>query len=154
MRFMMMVPATPIRKIYLVVPLILLSVSALAQSPPAKILYVGAISINPSHDAKVLADWYSAFGIETKEFHGGYYGKLDTPAGTFVFGVHPKKANAPKQSSASVSIVFGVDDFDASLKALKAKGIVPASTEQDAMGRFAHFVDPDGNEVSIWSQTK
>jgi len=141
-------------RISLVALVMLCSALGYAETPPAKIRYVGAISINPSHDAKVLADWYSAFGIETKEFHGGYYGKLDTPAGTFVFGVHPKKANAPKQSSASVSIVFGVDDFDASLKALKAKGIVPASTEQDATGRFAHFVDPDGNEVSIWSQPK
>ncbi len=103
MRFMMMVPATAIRKIYLVIPLIFLSVSVLAQSPPPKILYVGAIAINPCQDAKVLADWYSRFGIETKEFHGGYYGKLNTAAGLFAFGIHPKKADAPKKCSASVS---------------------------------------------------
>ena len=131
---------------------VLVMLSSAYADTPAKIRYVGAISINPSHDAKVLADWYAGFGIATKEVHGGYYGKLDTPAGPFVFGIHPKKANAPKQSSASVSIVFGVDDFEASLKALKAKGIVPVSTEEDPMGRFAHFVDPDGNEVTIWGQ--
>jgi predicted enzyme related to lactoylglutathione lyase len=136
----------------LVVLMMLSSVLSYADTPPAKIRYVGAISINPSQDAKVLADWYAGFGIATKEYHGGYYGKFDTPAGPFVFGVHPKKANAPKQSSASVSIVFGVDDFDASLKALKAKGITPVSTEKDGTGRFAHFVDPDGNEVTIWAQ--
>ena len=135
-----------------IVLLMLFAAPSHADTPSVKIRYVGAISINPSHDAKVLADWYSAFGIETKEFHGGYYGKLDTPAGMFVFGVHPKKANAPKRSSASVSIVFGVEDYDASLNALKVKGIVPVSTEQDPMGRFAHFVDPDGNEVTIWGQ--
>ena len=136
----------------LVVLAMLSSAPSFADAPPAKIRYVGAISINPSHDAKVLADWYAGFGLETKEFHGGYYGKLDTPAGQFVFGIHPKKPNAPKQSSASVSIVFGVEDFEASLKALKAKGIVPVSTEKDSTGRFAHFVDPDGNEVTIWGQ--
>jgi len=139
-------------RISLVALLMLSSAVSFADTPPSKIRYVGAISINPSQDAKVLADWYSAFGIETKEFHGGYYGKLDTPAGMFVFGVHPKKANAPKRSSASVSIVFGVEDYDASLNALKVKGIVPVSTEKDATGRFAHFVDPDGNEVTIWGQ--
>jgi len=139
-------------RISLVVLMMLSSAPSFADTPPSKIRYVGAISINPSQDAKVLADWYSAFGIETKEFHGGYYGKLDTPAGMFVFGVHPKKKTAPKQSSASVSIVFGVENFDASLKALKAKGIAPVSTEEDPTGRFAHFVDPDGNEVSIWAQ--
>jgi len=139
-------------RISLVVLAMLSSAPSFADAPPAKIRYVGAISINPSHDAKVLADWYAGFGLETKEFHGGYYGKLDTPAGQFVFGIHPKKPNAPKQSSASVSIVFGVEDFEASLKALKAKGIVPVSTEKDSTGRFAHFVDPDGNEVTIWGQ--
>src|SRR5215468_10148319 len=111
--------------------LMLSSAPSFADAPPSKIRYVGAISINPSQDAKVLADWYSGFGIETKEYHGGYYGKLDTPAGLFVFGIHPKKASAPKRSSASVSIVFGVDDYEASLKVLKAKGIVPVSTEKD-----------------------
>jgi hypothetical protein len=47
MKFMRVIPATAIRKIYLVVPLIFLSVSAVAESPPAKILYVGASAMNP-----------------------------------------------------------------------------------------------------------
>jgi hypothetical protein len=79
-----------------VISLIFLSVSVFAESPPAKILYVGAIAINPCQDAKVLADWYSRFGIETKEYQGGYYGQLNTTAGPFFFGIHPKKADAPK----------------------------------------------------------
>src|SRR5262245_61164171 len=110
MKFMRMIPATAIRKTYLVIPLILLSPSALADSPPAKILYVGAISINPCHDAKVLADWYSKFGIETKEYQGGYYGQFNTVAGPFVFGIHPKKDDAAKKSSASVAVVFRVEN--------------------------------------------
>src|SRR5215831_8372306 len=97
MKFMRMIPATAVRKIYFVIPLIFLSVSGFAESPQAKILYVGAIAINPCQDAKVLADWYSRFGIETKEYQGGYYGKLNTAAGLFAFGIHPKKADAPKQ---------------------------------------------------------
>ena len=146
-----MIPTTAIRKIYFVIPLIILSVAGFAQSPPAKILYVGAISINPCQDAKVLADWYSRFGIETKEFHGGYYGKLNTAAGLFAFGIHPKKADAPAKCSASVSVVFRVEDFEGSLSAMKGKGLLPDSTEKDpSEGRFAHFHDPDGNEVSIW----
>jgi predicted enzyme related to lactoylglutathione lyase len=139
------------RKIYLLILLIFLSVSAFAQSQTSRILYVGAISINPCQDAKVLADWYARFGIETKEFHGGYYGKLDTAAGLFAFGIHPKKANAPTQCSASVSVVYRVADFEGSLAALKAKGLVPDSTEKDPdQGQFAHFHDPDRNEVTIW----
>ena len=144
---------SPVRKICFVVPLICLSVSAFAQSPSAKILYVGAISINPCQDAKVLADWYSRFGIETKEYKGGYYGKLDTAAGLFAFGIHPKKADAPTKCSASISVVFRVENFEASLLAAKNKGLVPDKTEKDPNeGQIAHFHDPDGNEVTIWGK--
>lgn len=155
MKSVMMVPATAIRKIYLAIPLIFLSVSAVAQSPPAKILYVGAISINPCQDAKVLADWYSRFGIETKEFKGGYYAQLNTAAGPFFFAIHPRKADAPKKCSASVSVVFRVENFEGSLLSLKSKGLLPDSTEGDPNeGQFAHFHDPDGNEVTIWGGGK
>src|SRR5215471_10116788 len=151
MKLMRMIPATAIRKICLVIPLIFLSVSAFAQSPSSKILYVGAISINPCQDAKALAEWYSRFGIETKEYKGGYYGQLDTAAGPFFFAIHPKKADAPKKCSASVSVVFRVENFETSLLAAKSKGLLPDKTEKDPNeGQFAHFHDPDGNEVTLW----
>ena len=153
MKFMRMISAAAIRTIYLVIPLIVVSMSALAESPSAKILYVGAVSINPCQEAKVLADWYTRFGIETKEYKGGYYGKLDTAAGLFAFGIHPKKAHAPKKCSASVSVVYRVENFEGSLLALKSKGLLPDSTEKDPdQGQFAHFHDPDGNEVTIWGK--
>jgi predicted enzyme related to lactoylglutathione lyase len=135
------------------IPVIFFSVSAFAQSPQTKILYVGAISINPCQDAKVLADWYARFGIETREYHGGYYGKLDTAAGLFAFGIHPKRADAPQKCSPSVSVVYRVENFDASLSALKSKGLLPDKIERDPdQGQFAHFHDPDGNEVTIWGK--
>src|SRR5262252_4187048 len=151
MNFIRMNSAT--RKLYLLLPLIFLSASVFAQTPPAKILYVGAISINPCQDAKVLADWYSRFGIETKEYKGGYYGKLDTAAGLFAFGIHPKKADAPTKCSASISVVYRVENFEGSLLALKSKGLLPDKIEKDPdQGQFAHFHDPDGNEVTIWGK--
>jgi predicted enzyme related to lactoylglutathione lyase len=137
----------------LLIPLICLSVSAFAEPPPSKILYVGAISINPSQDAKVLADWYARLGIDTKEYDGGYYGKIETAAGTVAFGIHPKKADAPKKSSGSVSVVFRVENIEESLASLKAKGLSPESTESDPYGQFAHFHDPDGNEVTLWGKS-
>jgi predicted enzyme related to lactoylglutathione lyase len=147
-----MIPAMAIRKIYLVIPLIFLSVLVFAQSQGSKILYVGAISINPCQDAKVLADWYSRFGIETREYKGGYYGKLDTAGGLFAFGIHPKKADAPTKCSASVSVVYRIENFESSLSALKTKGLAPDKVEKDDTGQFAHFHDPDGNEVTIWGK--
>ena len=150
---MAIIPASAIRKIYLVIPLILFSAPTFAQSPPAKILYVGAIAINPCQDAKVLADWYSRFGIETKEYQGGYYAQLDTAAGPLFFAIHPKKADAPKKCMPSVSVVFRVENFEASVMAAKSKGLSPDKTEKDPNeGQFAHFHDPDGNEVTIWGK--
>jgi predicted enzyme related to lactoylglutathione lyase len=142
-----------IRKVHLLIPLVLLSASAGAESPPAEKIFVGAISIEPCQEAKVLADWYSLLGFETKEFKGGYYAELDTPAGHLFFAIHAKKADAPAKSSASVSIVFHVENFAARLSSLKSKGLLPDSTESDpSEGQFAHFHDPDGNEVTLWGK--
>ena len=155
MKSMKMLASACIRIICLVIPLVLLLVPALAQSPAAKILSVGAISINPCQDAKVLANWYSRFGIEAKEFKGGYYAQLNTAAGPFFFAIHPKKADAPKKCSASISVVFSVENFESSLSAMKSKGLVPDKIEKDrGEGEFAHFHDPDGNEVTIWEAKK
>ena len=148
-----MIADTANRKIYLLILLIFLSASAFAQSQTSRILYVGAISINPCQDAKVLADWYARFGIETREYKGGYYGKLETAAGLFAFGIHPKKANAPQKCSGSISVVYRVENFEGSLSSLKGKGLTPDSIEKDPdQGQFAHFHDPDGNEVTIWGK--
>jgi len=142
-----------IRRINLLIPLVLLSASAWAESPPAEKIFVGAISIEPCQEAKVLADWYSLLGFETKEFKGGYYATFDTPAGQLFFAIHRKKADAPAKSSASVSIVFHVENFAARLSSLKSKGLMPDSTESDpSEGQFAHFHDPDGNEVTFWGK--
>ena len=148
---MRMIPATAIRKIYLVIPLVVLSVSVFAESQPSKILYVGAIAINPCQDAKALADWYSRFGIETKEYQGDITANSTPPLARFSLASILKKADAPKKCSASISVVFRVGNFETSLLAAKSKGLLPNSTEKDPdQGQFAHFHDPDGNEVTIW----
>jgi len=121
-----------------------------SETAAAAIEYVGSVSINPSQDAKVLADWYERFGIQTQEMSGGYYGTFATVAGPFYFGIHPRRSQAPAKSSGSVSIVFRVNDYDLYVANAAKNRIVPQSTESDSTGRFAHFTDPDGNEVTIW----
>ena len=112
--------------------------------------YVGAVSINPCQDPKILADWYSKLGLETHEVSGGFYGTFKTPAGPLFFGIHPKRNDAPKTSSASVSVVFRIDDYDRYIAEVGKRGLTPIKVEQDSTGRFAHFKDPDGNEVTLW----
>lgn len=112
--------------------------------------YVGAVSINPCQDPKILADWYSKLGIETHEVSGGFYGTFKTPAGPLFFGIHPKRNDAPKTSSASVSVVFRIDDYDRYIAEVGERGLTPIKVEQDSQGRFAHFQDPDGNKITLW----
>ena len=124
--------------------------SALADPLPPAIQYVGAVAINPSHDAKVVADWYLKLGVELHAAGGGYYGLFKTSAGPFFFAVHPKKADAAKESSASVSIVLRVNDYNAYVAMVEKNGLTAKSVEADSTGHFAHYVDPDGNEMTIW----
>ncbi len=130
------------------------AMSVSAKSLPSKILSVGAITINACQEAKILADWYARFGIELTEYGGIYFGQIDTAAGPFVFGIHPKKNNASKICSGNVSVTYRVEKFDESLMSLKSKGIIPVKPiENDPeIGRFAYFSDPDGNEVKIWGK--
>lgn len=136
-------------------------ISAAADTTTAVIQYVGSVSINPSHETKVLADWYGQFGIQTQEMNGcpneshpciGYYGMIQTVAGPFYFGIHPRDPKAPAKSSGSVEVVFRVSDYDSYIANAAKNRIAPDSTEADSTGRFAHFVDPDGNKVTIWGQ--
>lgn len=139
-------------RIFSVLSMLILMGPQLSAAVPSKstgIQYVGSISINPCHEAKVLAGWYSRFGFELQEYRGLYFAQIETATGPFAFGIHPKKPGA--KCSGSVSVVYRVKDFDESLSALKANGLLPDSTEKDEQGRFAHFHDPDGNEVTIWA---
>jgi hypothetical protein len=129
---------------------LLFCTSALAAPLPPAIQYVGAISINPSQDTKVLADWYQKFGVDLHLDGGGYYGFFKTPAGPFYFAIHPKRADAPKESSSSVSIVFRVNDYNGYVAMLKEHGLNAQSVESDSTGHFAHYRDPDGNKITVW----
>jgi predicted enzyme related to lactoylglutathione lyase len=46
---------------------------------------------------------------------------------------------------------FAVDDLDAFLAGLEAKGIAVNGRQQmDGMGKFAWIIDPDGTKIELW----
>jgi predicted enzyme related to lactoylglutathione lyase len=48
-------------------------------------------------------------------------------------------------------INFAVDDLDAFLKQIKAKGVKVLDRQtMDGMGSFAWIVDPDGTKLEFW----
>jgi len=146
-------------RIFLILSALLIAapISAASNAAQETVDYVGAVSINPSQDAKVLADWYERLGIHTQEMNGcpkenhpciGYY-KI---TGSWFFAIHPKRKHAPKKSSGSVDVVFHVSDYDLYLANAAKNDLAPQSTQSDATGRFAIFSDPDGNNVAIWGR--
>jgi len=128
--------------------------SVAADTTPAVIDYVGSVSINPSKDEKVLADWYGRLGIQTQEMKEGYFGMFQTVAGPFFFGIHRRRPHAPAKSSGSVEIVFHVSDYNLYLASASKNNLFPKSIDESnpSLGRFAYFFDPDGNQVTIWGK--
>ncbi len=51
-------------------------------------------------------------------------------------------------------INFAVDDLDALIDRLEAKGVpVLKRDDSDPSGRFAWIVDPDGTKIELWQPT-
>jgi predicted enzyme related to lactoylglutathione lyase len=54
-------------------------------------------------------------------------------------------------STRDFMIDFAVDDLDAFVARLKAKGVAILKQEDDGpTGRFAWIVDPDGTKIELW----
>lgn len=50
---------------------------------------------------------------------------------------------------------FAVDDLDAFLARLKAKGVaILKRDDSDPTGKFAWVLDPDGTKIELWQPTK
>ena len=121
-------------------------------SPQPKLEYVGGMMIR-AKDPKSLAQWYTdQFGLRTTmEYEGGYYGGWETPCGAFHFGICPYKKDSAV-GPGNVTVTYRVDDFSAYLAKLEANGLEPVETIEDDEGRFAEFVDPEGNHIYIWGE--
>ena len=86
------------------------------------------ISIEPSHEAKVLADWYSLLGFETKEFKGGYYAELDTASGHSILRHPSKKGRCPGEIVRKrLDCVPRRKPRERALSSLKTKGLAALS---------------------------
>jgi predicted enzyme related to lactoylglutathione lyase len=105
-----------------------------------------------SKDPKALAKWYrEVLGI-TLEPWGGAILRYDAPG-------HPPMAlwNAMPAGDAEIApskrefmINFAVDDLDAFVAGLKAKGVAILKQEGDKTGKFAWLLDPDGTKIELW----
>lgn len=118
----------------------------------ARITGIGGIFFK-SADPKALAAWYrDVLGLAVEDW-GGALLAHDAPG-------HPPHAVwspfaadtkyfAP--STREFMINFAVDDLDAMLARIEAKGAtILARDDSDPNGRFAWLLDPDGTKIELW----
>ena len=117
---------------------------------------IGGIFVK-AKDVKALRDWYrDVLGIEMQDW-GGAMLAYDAPGhpSVAVLGFFARDSKYFEPSAREFMINFAVDDMDAMLKRLEAKGVAILGREDgDPNGRFAWLVDPEGTKIELWQEKK
>lgn len=123
-------------------------------SEPAKgrITGLGGVFVT-SKDPKALSAWYrDVLGIAVESW-GGAALPTDAPGHppVAVWNAFPQDEDYLKPSTREFMLNFAVDDLDAFLARLKAKGVtVLKRDDSDPSGAFAWILDPDGTKIELW----
>ena len=123
-----------------------------APEPPAgHITGVGGVFIK-AKDPKALAAWYrDMLGLPVQPWGGAalhYDAPGHPPAAAWSAFAASSSYFAP--STSDFMIDYAVDDLDALLARLHDKGVAILKQSDDANGRFAWILDPEGNKVELW----
>ena len=117
---------------------------------------IGGIFVK-SKDPKALSQWYSeVLGLEIKPW-GGAALPFDMPGHPpkVLWSASAESSNSMSPSRREFSINFAVDDMDAIIARVTAKGVpVLKRDDNDAFGRFAWIQDPDGTKIELWQPKK
>jgi|SRR5215469_6967130 len=106
-----------------------------------------------SRDPTALAAWYQdVLGLNLESW-GGALLRYDAPQHPpmLVWSVFSESTDYFAPSQRDMMINYAVDDLDALLAKLQAKGVeVIKRDDSDPNGRFAWLLDPEGNKVELW----
>jgi len=103
-------------------------------------------------DPKALAAWYrDVLGLPLEAW-GGAALRYDAPnhPPALIWNAFPASTSYFAPSTGAFMINYAVDDMDAFLARLRANGVTILKSEDDANGRFAWILDPDGNKIELW----
>ena len=113
---------------------------------------VGGIFLK-SKDPKALAAWYrDVLGIAVEPW-GGAMLRYDAPGHPpmVVWNAFPSASDYMAPSTREFMVNFAVDDLDAFVAKLKAKGVtILKRDDTDPTGKFAWILDPDGTKIELW----
>ena len=104
-------------------------------------------------DPKALAGWYrDVLGLPLAVW-GGAALRYDAPGHpkAVIWTVFPESTKYFAPSTSQYMINYAVDDMDAILARLTAKGVaVLKRSDDDPNGRFAWILDPEDNKIELW----
>ncbi|MDR3528054.1 MAG: VOC family protein [Rhizomicrobium sp.] len=117
----------------------------------ARITGIGGIFFK-SPNPKALGAWYrDVLGISLEDF-GAAMLAYDVPGHPEAVVWTPFAADTKyfEPSTREFMVNFAVDDLDAMVAALEAKGVTILGRQDETYGRFAWIVDPDGTKLELW----
>jgi predicted enzyme related to lactoylglutathione lyase len=118
---------------------------------------IGGIFVK-SRDPKALSAWYrDVLGIQVESW-GGAMLRYDAPGHPpmALWNAFPQTSDYMAPSTREFMLNFAVDDLDAFLAKLTAKGIkvLKRDDDSDPNGKFAWIMDPDGTKIELWQSKK
>ncbi len=120
--------------------------------PAGHITGVGGVFVK-AKDPKALAAWYrDVLGLPLEAW-GGAVLRHDAPGHppAVAWNAFPASSNYFAPSTAPFMINYSVDDMDALVARLRAKGVdILKRADDDQNGRFAWILDPEGNKIELW----
>jgi predicted enzyme related to lactoylglutathione lyase len=118
-----------------------------------RITGIGGVFV-ASKNPEALAGWYhDVLGLSVEGWGGALF-RSDAPGHPAVttWAAMPADGHfAP--SSREMMLNFAVDDLDAFLALLEAKHVPILNRQEEATGRFAWIMDPDGTRIELWEAT-
>ena len=124
--------------------------SAFAE-PTGHITGIGGVFFK-AKDPKTLAAWYrDVLGLPLEAW-GGALLRYDAPnhPPVLTWNAFPATTKYFAPSTSDFMIDYAVDDLDAFLSHLRVKGVEVLKRDEDANGRFAWILDPEGNKIELW----
>jgi predicted enzyme related to lactoylglutathione lyase len=125
---------------------------AAAADPVGRVTGVGGVFFK-AKDPKALAAWYRDVLGMPMEAWGGAALRYDAPKHppAVIWNAFPASTDYFAPSTSAFMINYAVDDMDALIARLSAKGVtILKRDDSDANGRFAWILDPEGNKIELW----
>jgi len=96
---------------------------------------------------RAVAFYAETLGCERGPQYGEHFAEIKAPGVSI--GLHPGGKRPAIEHGRHVSLGLRVDDLDAAVKQLEARGVRFTPAPEDRGSRLAYFTDPDGNPLYL-----